>query len=124
MILIVENDIGHSDTDHISPLTHLLHAHLDKNSVKAKPSGIGLALVGTACLPEDAIRRADRAGGAVWREWEPKDLIACRTLVNGNRPLMANTRRPTRLGFALMLSSSSLRPASCAPRGGTCTSVT
>ena len=39
----------------------------------------------------------------MWREWEPEDLIACRTLVDGNRPLVANNRGPTRLGFAMML---------------------
>ncbi len=30
-------------------------------------------------------------------------LIACRTLVDRNRPLVANKRGPTRLGVALML---------------------
>ena len=37
------------------------------------------------------------------REWEPEDLIACWTLLDGDRPLIANKRGPTRLGFALML---------------------
>ena len=41
--------------------------------------------------------------GAVRREWEPEDLIACWTLLDGNRPLVANKRGTTRLGFALML---------------------
>ena len=37
------------------------------------------------------------------REWEPKDLIACWTLMDGDRTLVGNKRGPTRLGFALML---------------------
>ena len=37
------------------------------------------------------------------REWEPEDLIACWTLVDGDRALVGNKRGPTRLGFALML---------------------
>ena len=37
------------------------------------------------------------------REWEPEDLIACWTLLDGDRPLVANKRGTTRLGFALML---------------------
>jgi hypothetical protein len=41
--------------------------------------------------------------GAVRREWEPEDLIACWTLLDGDRPLVANKRGTTRLGFALML---------------------
>jgi hypothetical protein len=39
----------------------------------------------------------------VRREWEPKDLIACWTLMDGDRTLVGNKRGPTRLGFALML---------------------
>ncbi len=39
--------------------------------------------------------RAERVGA--------RGLIACRTLVDRNRPLVANLRRPTRLGLALML---------------------
>ncbi|MDQ3429488.1 MAG: DUF4158 domain-containing protein [Actinomycetota bacterium] len=37
------------------------------------------------------------------REWQPEDLIACWTLLDGDRPLVGNKRGPTRLGFALML---------------------
>lgn len=37
------------------------------------------------------------------REWEPEDLIACWTLMDGDRTLVGNKRGPTRLGFALML---------------------
>ncbi len=41
--------------------------------------------------------------GVVRREWDPEDLIACWTLVDGDRGLVGNKRGPTRLGFALML---------------------
>ena len=30
-------------------------------------------------------------------EWEPEDLIASRTLLDGDRPLVGNKRGPTRL---------------------------
>jgi hypothetical protein len=39
----------------------------------------------------------------VRREWESEDLIACWTLLDGDRPLVGNKRGRTRLGFALML---------------------
>ena len=50
-------------------------------------------------------------------------MIACRTLVDGNRPLVANKKEPTRLGFALIPKLFELEAASRAPRGGNCTSV-
>lgn len=37
------------------------------------------------------------------REWEPEELIACWTLVDGDRERLANKAGATRLGFALML---------------------
>ncbi|MGH9224012.1 MAG: DUF4158 domain-containing protein [Acidimicrobiales bacterium] len=37
------------------------------------------------------------------REWEPEDLIACWTLVEGDAALVGNKSGPTRLGFALLL---------------------
>lgn len=37
------------------------------------------------------------------REWEPEELIACWTLVNGDAALVGNKSGPTRLGFALLL---------------------
>jgi hypothetical protein len=39
----------------------------------------------------------------VRREWEPEDLIACWTLVDGDAGLVGNKSGPTRLGFVLML---------------------
>jgi hypothetical protein len=42
--------------------------------------------------------------------------------VDGNRPLVADKREPTRLGFALMLKFFELEVRF--PRPGTCTSVT
>ena len=38
--------------------------------------------------------------GAVRREWEPEGLIACWTLLDGDRPLVTNKTGTTRLGFA------------------------
>ena len=37
------------------------------------------------------------------REWEPEELIACWTLVDGDAALVGNKSRPTRLGFSLLL---------------------
>ncbi len=37
------------------------------------------------------------------RDWDPEDLIACWTLLDGDRTLVGNKRGATRLGFALML---------------------
>lgn len=37
------------------------------------------------------------------REWEPEELIACWTLVEGDAALVGNKSGPTRLGFALLL---------------------
>ena len=37
------------------------------------------------------------------REWEPEELIACWTLLDSDRALLANKAAATRLGFALML---------------------
>ncbi|MEX0657869.1 MAG: DUF4158 domain-containing protein [Egibacteraceae bacterium] len=37
------------------------------------------------------------------REWEPEELIACWTLVEGDAALVDNKSGPTRLGFALLL---------------------
>ena len=37
------------------------------------------------------------------REWEPEDLVACWTLVEADRDLIANKTGATRLGFALLL---------------------
>ena len=36
------------------------------------------------------------------REWEPEDLIACWTLVDGDAGLVGNKSGPTRLGFVLL----------------------
>ena len=36
-------------------------------------------------------------------EWEPDELIACWTLVEADRDLVANKSGATRLGFALLL---------------------
>ena len=36
------------------------------------------------------------------REWEPEELIACWTLVEGDAALVGNTSGPTRLGFCLL----------------------
>jgi hypothetical protein len=72
-ILIVEDDIGHSEhRPHIFPYPSPPLTPRRRTRRRAQPSGIGFAVVGTACLPEDAIRRADYAGGTVWREWEPE----------------------------------------------------
>ncbi len=37
------------------------------------------------------------------REWEPEDLVACWTLIQADRELIANKSGATRLGFALLL---------------------
>lgn len=37
------------------------------------------------------------------QEWSPEDVVACWTLVDGDRDLVANKTGPTRLGFRLML---------------------
>lgn len=37
------------------------------------------------------------------REWEPEELIACWTLIQSDRVLLANKAGATRLGFALLL---------------------
>ncbi|MEJ7786595.1 MAG: DUF4158 domain-containing protein [Solirubrobacteraceae bacterium] len=37
------------------------------------------------------------------REWEPEELIACWTLVDADRRLVANKSGATRLGFAVLL---------------------
>lgn len=37
------------------------------------------------------------------REWEPEELIACWTLLEEDRQLLANKSGATRLGFALLL---------------------
>lgn len=37
------------------------------------------------------------------REWEPEELIACWTLLEGDAALVGNKTGPTRLGFALLL---------------------
>ena len=37
------------------------------------------------------------------REWEPEELIACWTLVDTDRRLVANKRGATRLGFVVLL---------------------
>jgi hypothetical protein len=37
------------------------------------------------------------------REWDTEDLIACWTLLDGDRMLVGNKRGPTRLGFVLVL---------------------
>jgi hypothetical protein len=37
------------------------------------------------------------------REWEPEDLIACWTLVEADRRLLANKAGANRLGFAVSL---------------------
>lgn len=53
------------------------------------------------------------------REWEPEDLIACWTLVDGDVGLVGNKSGPTRLGFVLLLKFFELEgrfprtPASC-----------
>lgn len=73
-----------------------------KNSVEGSTERVWTR-VGTACRPGDAIRRAECAGGAVWRKREPEDLIARQTPVHGNRPPLAGKRGLTRLGLALML---------------------
>jgi len=39
----------------------------------------------------------------VRREWEPEDLVACWTLVEADRDLIANKTGATRVGFALLL---------------------
>jgi hypothetical protein len=39
----------------------------------------------------------------VRQEWSPEDVVACRTLVDGDWDLVANKSSPTRLGFCLML---------------------
>jgi hypothetical protein len=41
--------------------------------------------------------------------WEPEDLVASWTLLDADRELVANKAGATRLGFALLLSSSSAR---------------
>jgi hypothetical protein len=42
-------------------------------------------------------------GAAMRREWEPEDLIACWTLVEADRRLLANKTGATRLGFGVSL---------------------
>jgi Transposase. len=37
------------------------------------------------------------------REWEPEDLLACWTLMDPDRQLLANKAGATRLGFAVLL---------------------
>ncbi|MFV2117933.1 hypothetical protein ACE14D_05615 [Streptomyces sp. Act-28] len=37
------------------------------------------------------------------QEWSPEDVVACRTLVDGDWGLVANKAGTTRLGFCLML---------------------
>jgi hypothetical protein len=39
----------------------------------------------------------------VRREWEPEDLVACWTLVEADRELIANKSGATRLDFVLLL---------------------
>ncbi len=53
------------------------------------------------------------------REWEPEELIACSTVVEGDAALIGNQSGPTRLGFCLLLkffeleAGSQVMPESC-----------
>ncbi|BAC68233.1 MULTISPECIES: Tn3 family transposase [Streptomyces] len=47
--------------------------------------------------------KVDGEGAGVRQEWSLEDVVACWTLVEGDRDLVANKSGPTRLGFCLML---------------------
>src|SRR5664280_2377670 len=48
-------------------------------------------------------RTAAGKGCRMRREWEPEDLLACWTLMDPDRQLLANKAGATRLGFAVLL---------------------
>src|SRR5664280_2459104 len=56
-------------------------------------------ILGTSAGPADG----GGEGCRMRREWEPEDLLACWTLMDPDRQLLANKAGATRLGFAVLL---------------------
>ena len=110
---------GIPSTDHISSLTHLLHSHLDEElGGELNRAGLDSRLSALPVCPK--MRLGERTvSGVPCGEMRARGLIACRTLVDRNRPLVANKTGPTRLGFALMLKFFELEAPLPTPRAAT-----